>query len=81
MARQSTRRQDLKRKGEKMLDLKLADELAIEITGAPGLGDVHFDTWVYDDIKAKISLVLTRTYQEGQRDAFLAMGSFMKHQK
>ena len=64
-----------------MLDPKLEDDLMKEIFGTHGLGFVHFDTWIYDDIKAKISLVITRVYQEGQRDAFLAMGSFMKHQK
>ncbi len=61
-----------------MLDPKLEDELMKEITGTRGLGFVRFNAWIYDDIKAKISLVMTRVYQEGQRDAFLAMGKFMK---
>lgn len=61
-----------------MLDPKLEDELMKEISDTHGLGFVRFDSWIYDEIKAKISLVMTRVYQEGQRDAFLAMGSFMK---
>ena len=64
-----------------MIDTNLEDDLMKEISKDLAAGAQFPDTWVYDSIKAKISLVITRVYQEGQRDAFLAMGSFMKHQK
>ncbi len=61
-----------------MLDPKLEDELMKEIAKELGFLDSPLDTWIEDSIRTKISITMTRTYQEGQRDAFLAMGSFMK---
>ena len=61
-----------------MLDPKLEDELMREIYKDFVYNRLPLPTWEYDSIKAKISIVMTRSYQEGQRDAFLAMGKFMQ---
>ena len=61
-----------------MLDPKTLDDLMREIEKDFAFYYVRLDTWVYDGIRAKVSLTMTRVYQEGQRDAFLAMGKFMQ---
>ena len=61
-----------------MLDPKLETDLMSDIVEQIPSKGSGLDSWVYDYIRAKISQAMTRTYQEGQRDAFLAMGKFMK---
>ena len=61
-----------------MLDPKLEDDLMKEIAKDLNLVRYRLEWWVFDSIKAKISLVITRVYQEGMREAFLAMGRVQK---
>lgn len=41
--------------------------------------NIGLDTWALDSISARITIALTLAYQEGMRDAFLKMGSYLKH--
>ena len=61
-----------------MLDPKLEDDLMEEISVDMGSVGWTLDTWVGRSVKAKISEVIIRAYQEGMRDAFLKMGSYLK---
>ena len=61
-----------------MLDPKLEDDLIKEIAKTGGLAYIHLSSSTWDEVKAKISLIITRVYQEGMREAFLAMGRVQK---
>jgi len=61
-----------------MLDPNLEDDLIKEIAKTGGLAYIKLSSSTWDEVKAKISLIITRVYQEGMREAFLAMGRVQK---
>lgn len=61
-----------------MLDPKLENDAVKEIIKALAIFGAPPDSWTEDSIRSQISIITTRAYQEGQRDAFLAMGKFMQ---
>mgnify|MGYP001578654943 CR=1 FL=1 len=61
-----------------MLRQTNTDDAVATISADLKLYGTYLDTWQVDALSSRITIALTLAYQEGMRDAFLKMGSYLK---
>ena len=61
-----------------MLNPTNTDDAVAGISADLKLYGTYLDTWQIDALSSRITIALTLAYQEGMRDAFLKMGSYLK---
>ena len=61
-----------------MIDQTHIDDATARVIANLKALNMNLDTWAIDAISASISIAATFAYQEGMRDAFLKMGSYIK---